>query len=92
VPGGKWARTERRGIARFDTTQSYYCLSGRDIEREIIPCLLEEDVGLLAWSPLEGGFLSGKFLRDGTMIPGTRQSELQPGVSINSLTRPRLAS
>jgi aryl-alcohol dehydrogenase-like predicted oxidoreductase len=75
--------SERYGWARFATTQGYYCLSGRDIERELVSCLQEENVGLLAWSPLDGGFLTGKFKRDGEMVPGTRQSRLQGYPPVN---------
>lgn len=74
---------ERFGWTGFASTQGYYCLSGRDIERELVPCLIEEQVGLLAWSPLDGGFLSGKFPRDGTMVAGTRQSQLQGYPPVN---------
>ncbi|MER2535892.1 MAG: aldo/keto reductase [Rhizobiaceae bacterium] len=52
---------ERRGFARLDSTQVYYSLAGRDIEREIAPMAAEEGVGILVWSPLAGGALSGKF-------------------------------
>jgi aryl-alcohol dehydrogenase-like predicted oxidoreductase len=75
--------SDKRGWARFETTQAYYCLSGRDIERELMPCCLEESIGILAWSPLDGGFLTGKFPRDGTMVPGTRQSQLQGYPPVN---------
>jgi aryl-alcohol dehydrogenase-like predicted oxidoreductase len=47
--------------ARFDTVQSYYSIAGRDLEREIAPMALSEEVGVLVWSPLAGGLLSGKF-------------------------------
>lgn len=75
--------SERRGWARFATTQAYYCLSGRDIERELVACLLEEGVGLLAWSPLDGGFLTGKVPREGPAPPGTRQAALQGYPPVN---------
>jgi len=75
--------SERYGWAKFATTQGYYCLSGRDIERELVPCLLEEGVGLLAWSPLDGGFLSGKVPREGLAPPGTRQAVLQGYPPVN---------
>ena len=52
---------ERRGFARIDTLQAYYTIAGRDLEREIVPMLTEEGVGLMVWSPLAGGLLSGKF-------------------------------
>jgi aryl-alcohol dehydrogenase-like predicted oxidoreductase len=46
---------------RFETLQAYYSIAGRDLEREIAPLLLEEKMGLMVWSPLAGGYLSGKF-------------------------------
>jgi len=52
-----------RNLARFDTVQAYYSIAGRDLEREIISLLQSEKVGLLVWSPLAGGLLSGKFSR-----------------------------
>ena len=55
--------SELRNLARFDTLQAYYSIAGRDLEREIVPLLESEKVGLLVWSPLAGGLLSGKFSR-----------------------------
>jgi len=57
---------ERRGYARFASVQAYYSIAGRDIERELAPMLAEEKLALLAWSPLAGGLLSGKFGPDTT--------------------------
>jgi aryl-alcohol dehydrogenase-like predicted oxidoreductase len=53
--------SERRGLARFETVQAYYSIAGRDLEREIVPLMEEEKLGLMVWSPLAGGLLSGKF-------------------------------
>lgn len=53
--------SERRGFARFETVQAYYSIAGRDLEREIVPMMTEEKMGLMVWSPLAGGLLSGKF-------------------------------
>ena len=53
--------SERRGFARFETVQSYYTIAGRDLERELVPLMLEEKLGLMVWSPLAGGLLSGKY-------------------------------
>ncbi len=58
------AKAEQRN--RFESLQAYYTVAGRDLERELVPMMLEEQVGLMVWSPLAGGFLSGKFSRDGT--------------------------
>jgi aryl-alcohol dehydrogenase-like predicted oxidoreductase len=55
---------QRDGLARFESLQAYYTLAGRDLEREIVPMLRSEQVGLLVWSPLAGGLLSGKYPRD----------------------------
>ena len=54
---------DRQGWARLASIQAYYSLAGRDIEREIAPLLAEENMGLLVWSPLAGGLLSGKYGR-----------------------------
>jgi aryl-alcohol dehydrogenase-like predicted oxidoreductase len=56
---------EARCLAPIASLQAYYSLAGRDLEREIAPMLRSEGIGLMAWSPLAGGFLSGKFRRDG---------------------------
>jgi aryl-alcohol dehydrogenase-like predicted oxidoreductase len=52
-----------RNLARFDTVQAHYSIAGRALEREIAPLLESEKVGLLVWSPLAGGLLSGKYSR-----------------------------
>ena len=62
------------GLERFKCTQSYYSLAGRELEKEMIPLLEDQGVGLLVWSPLAGGFLSGKFTRDQENADGRRAS------------------
>src|ERR687885_400711 len=52
---------EREQLARFQTLQAYYTIAGRDLERELVPMLESEGLGLLVWSPLAGGLLSGKY-------------------------------
>jgi aryl-alcohol dehydrogenase-like predicted oxidoreductase len=64
-----------RNLARFDTLQAYYSIAGRDLERDIVPLLEAEKTGLLVWSPLAGGLLSGKFSRENQKPEGTRRSE-----------------
>lgn len=56
--------SEFRAWARFETVQAYYSIAGRDLERDIVPMLHDQKMGLLVWSPLAGGFLSGKYARD----------------------------
>jgi len=51
----------KNGSARFESLQAYYSIAGRDLERDIVPMLQDEKMGLLVWSPLAGGILSGKF-------------------------------
>jgi aryl-alcohol dehydrogenase-like predicted oxidoreductase len=67
--------SEHKGLARFDTLQAYYSIAGRDLERDIVPLLEAEKTGLLVWSPLAGGLLSGKFTRENQKPEGTRRSE-----------------
>ncbi len=55
------AIAERHGWARFVTYQGYYSLAGRDIENEIVPYCLDQGMGILPWSPLAGGYLTGKY-------------------------------
>lgn len=55
--------SERLGLAKFASLQAYYTVAGRDLEREIVPMLTSEGVGLMVWSPLAGGLLSGKYSR-----------------------------
>lgn len=64
---------EAKGLARPATLQAYYTIAGRDLEREVAPLLLAEKVGLMVWSPLAGGLLSGKFARDGSGPQGSRR-------------------
>jgi aryl-alcohol dehydrogenase-like predicted oxidoreductase len=56
--------SERRGFARFETVQSYYSIAGRELEREVVPVVEDQGMGIMVWSPLAGGFLSGKFTRN----------------------------
>jgi aryl-alcohol dehydrogenase-like predicted oxidoreductase len=65
---------ERLGLARFESLQAYYTVAGRDLERELVPMLESEGVGLLVWSPLAGGFLSGKYGRDVEAEAGSRRT------------------
>ncbi|MGZ3234937.1 MAG: aldo/keto reductase [Croceibacterium sp.] len=52
---------ERRGWDKFASLQAYYTVAGRDLERDLAPLLKSEGVGLMVWSPLAGGLLSGKY-------------------------------
>jgi aryl-alcohol dehydrogenase-like predicted oxidoreductase len=58
------AISDKNGLARFETVQAYYSIAGRELEREILPLVEDQGLGVMVWSPLAGGFLSGKYTRD----------------------------
>jgi len=64
--------SDRLGYQRFVSEQVYYSLQARDIEYEIVPAALDQGVGILVWSPLAGGLLSGKYRRDREAPAGSR--------------------
>ena len=66
--------SERLGLARFESLQAYYTVAGRDLEREIVPMLRSEGLGLMVWSPLAGGLLSGKYGREQQAEAGSRRT------------------
>jgi aryl-alcohol dehydrogenase-like predicted oxidoreductase len=66
--------SDRRRFARFESLQAYYSIAGRDLERELVPLLQDQRLGLMVWSPLAGGLLSGKFNRDGSGPEGARRA------------------
>ena len=59
-------------LSKFVSLQAYYTIAGRDLERELVPLLLDQKVGLMVWSPLAGGLLSGKYSRDTETQEGRR--------------------
>jgi aryl-alcohol dehydrogenase-like predicted oxidoreductase len=66
--------SEAKGYARFETLQAYYSIAGRDLERELVPMLTSEQLGLMVWSPLAGGLLSGKFGPGSNNPEGSRRT------------------
>ena len=68
------AISEKKRWARFDTVQAYYTVAGRDLERELLPLIQDQQLGLMVWSPLAGGLLSGKFSADGKGPEGARRA------------------
>jgi aryl-alcohol dehydrogenase-like predicted oxidoreductase len=64
--------SEAKGLGRFETLQAYYSIAGRDLELELVPLIDEERLGLMVWSPLAGGLLSGKYTRDTPSAEGRR--------------------
>ena len=68
------AVAERRGWARFESVQAYYTIAGRDLERELLPLIEDQQLGLMVWSPLAGGLLTGKFRAGRAGARGARRS------------------
>jgi aryl-alcohol dehydrogenase-like predicted oxidoreductase len=66
-----WA-ADVKGFSRFESLQAYYNLAARELERELVPMLEDQRIALLVWSPLAGGFLSGKVARDGSAPKDSR--------------------
>jgi len=61
------AVSERTGTARFSSQQIYYSLQNRDVETELVPVSIDQGLGILVWSPIAGGLLSGKYRRSGAL-------------------------
>ena len=64
----------QEGLSRFESLQAYYTIAGRDLERELVPMVESEGLGLMVWSPLAGGLLSGKYGRDQQGEAGSRRT------------------
>lgn len=65
---------EKRNWARPVSVQSFYTIASRDLEREVIPTVLDQQMGIMVWSPLAGGILSGKYSSDGKGPEGSRRT------------------
>jgi aryl-alcohol dehydrogenase-like predicted oxidoreductase len=63
---------ERRGLPRYISQQIHYSLQAREAEYELVPAGLDQGVGIMVWSPLAGGLLSGKYRRDEDWPAGSR--------------------
>ncbi len=67
--------SESKNLARFECYQPQYSLVVRDIEQELIPVCQLKGLGVVVWSPLAGGFLTGKYKPGQRRVPGTRSEE-----------------
>jgi aryl-alcohol dehydrogenase-like predicted oxidoreductase len=67
------AITEKHGWNKFMGLQYFYSLAARDIERELLPLAADQNVGVMPWSPLAGGFLGGKYGRNAEKAEGSRR-------------------
>jgi aryl-alcohol dehydrogenase-like predicted oxidoreductase len=72
--------SEREGLERFELVESHWSLATRELEREILPLVVDQKLGLLVWGPLLGGLLTGKFSRDGAAPGETRSAGQVPPV------------
>lgn len=72
------AVSEREHLSRYSLLQAHYSLVSRELEHELVPLCLDQGVGILVWSPLSGGFLTGKVRRDRAAPEGSRQSAMGP--------------
>ena len=63
-----------RGLEEFKSVQSYYSIAARDLERDVIPLVQDQNLGLMIWSPLAGGYLSGKFSTNESVPDNARRS------------------
>ena len=70
------AISEAQNLERFVTLQAFYSLIARDLENELVPLSLDQKLGILPWSPLGGGFLTGKYRRGKPRPQGARRSDL----------------
>ncbi|NBD32845.1 MAG: aldo/keto reductase [Cyanobacteria bacterium] len=68
---------EKRGDHPFITAQMYYSLLGRDLEHEVVPFTQDQGLGILAWSPLASGFLTGKYTREQPAPEDARRNKFQ---------------
>jgi aryl-alcohol dehydrogenase-like predicted oxidoreductase len=67
--------SDRKGLETFVSQQIYYSLQARDAENELVPIAIDQNLGILVWSPLAGGLLSGKYRRGQEAPEGTRRFE-----------------
>jgi aryl-alcohol dehydrogenase-like predicted oxidoreductase len=72
------AVSEREHLTRYSLLQAHYSLVSRELEHELVPLCLDQGVGILVWSPLAGGFLTGKVRRGRDAPEGSRQSVMGP--------------
>jgi aryl-alcohol dehydrogenase-like predicted oxidoreductase len=71
------AISEKQNLEKYVTLQAYYSLVARELENELIPLCLDQNLGVLTWSPLGGGFLTGKYRRGKPRPQGARRSNPQ---------------
>ena len=81
--------SEQQRLERFVSLQAQYSLTVRDLEREHVPACLRHGLGILPWSPLAGGFLSGKYRKDQAPPAGSRYDTERWKKSLDRFDNPR---
>ena len=71
------AISDKQNLEKFVTLQAYYSLVSRDLENELVPLCLDQKLGILPWSPLGGGFLTGKYRRGKDRPKNARRTDLE---------------
>ena len=69
------AISDKQNLEKFITLQAYYSLISRDLENELVPLCIDQNLGILPWSPLGGGFLTGKYRRGKERPKNARRSD-----------------
>jgi len=69
--------SEKLGLEKLTTYQAYYSLASREVELEILPLCEEQGLGITCWSPLSGGFFTGKYRRGRTMPESGRRIDIE---------------
>lgn len=67
--------SRQHGWNEFKSAQVYYSIAGRELERETVPFALDQNIAIMPWSPLAGGFLSGKYTRESEKVEGSRRTD-----------------
>lgn len=75
--------SDKAGLERFVSLQAYYSLAGRDLEAELVPLCLDQGLGILTWSPLAGGFLSGKYRKGAPPAEGRLKGQLADFIPVD---------
>jgi aryl-alcohol dehydrogenase-like predicted oxidoreductase len=75
---------ERYGWHRFCASESYYSLLGRDVEHELIPCLIDSGIELIVWSPLAMGYLTGRYTARDVAASNGRITQLEDPVPVDA--------
>jgi aryl-alcohol dehydrogenase-like predicted oxidoreductase len=74
--------SEKNGFNKFITYQAYYSLASREVENEIMPLCLDQGLGMTCWSPLSGGFFTGKYRKNSPKPPEGRRVDTQNTTNI----------